>query len=70
MINQIGHMMGKRTVAEFVENEDIIDSLRKMGVDYGQGYCIAKPMPWNFEYFTAISTQNANRFSVAAHNAT
>lgn len=65
MINQIGHMMGKRTVAEFVENESIIASLQRMGVDYGQGFCIAKPMPWNFEYFNAVTTQSAQRFARA-----
>lgn len=63
MINQIGHMMGKRTVAEFVENEEIINSLQKIGVDYGQGYCIAKPIPWNSDYFSATTTQSAHRFS-------
>ena len=68
MINQIGHMMGKRTVAEFVENEATIDALRKMGVDYGQGFCIAKPMPWNYEYFAAASTQGAKRFGTASQD--
>ncbi|WP_370678566.1 EAL domain-containing protein [Comamonas sp. GB3 AK4-5] len=66
MINQIGHMMGKRTVAEFVEDEATITALQKMGVDYGQGYCIAKPMPWNFEYFSASVTLAAQRFGARA----
>jgi diguanylate cyclase (GGDEF)-like protein/PAS domain S-box-containing protein len=44
-INDIGHVMGLRTVAEFVENEDIRDLLFRQGVDFGQGYCIAKPVP-------------------------
>lgn len=42
-INDIGHLMGKKTIAEFVENTDIADRLRDAGVDYAQGYGIAKP---------------------------
>jgi EAL domain-containing protein (putative c-di-GMP-specific phosphodiesterase class I) len=46
-INGIGHVMGKRTIAEFVENEDVLAALRRIGVDYAQGYGIAKPTPFN-----------------------
>lgn len=42
-INDIGHLMGKKTIAEFVENSEIADRLREVGVDYAQGYGIAKP---------------------------
>ncbi len=38
--------MGIKTVAEFVENEEIIELLRNIGVDYAQGYAIGKPAPW------------------------
>jgi len=44
-INDIGHVMGKKTIAEFVENEEILEKLRGIGVDYAQGYGIAKPAP-------------------------
>lgn len=44
-INQIGHTVGLQTIAEFVENEDILNKLREMGVDYAQGYGIARPGP-------------------------
>ena len=44
-INEIGHVMGKQTIAEFVENDDILERLREIGVDYGQGYGIEKPRP-------------------------
>jgi len=44
-INRIGHVMGIRTIAEFVENDAILDKLRAMGVDYAQGYGIHKPEP-------------------------
>ncbi|HLX10020.1 MAG TPA: EAL domain-containing protein [Thermoanaerobaculia bacterium] len=37
-INQIGHVMGLRTVAEWVESREILELLEAMGVDYGQGF--------------------------------
>jgi diguanylate cyclase (GGDEF)-like protein/PAS domain S-box-containing protein len=42
-INRIAHILGLKTVAEFVESETILDRLRAIGVDYAQGYFIAKP---------------------------
>jgi EAL domain-containing protein (putative c-di-GMP-specific phosphodiesterase class I) len=44
-INEIGHIMGKQTIAEFVENEKILDKLREIGVDYVQGYNFGWPRP-------------------------
>ncbi|MCW8927927.1 MAG: EAL domain-containing protein [Gammaproteobacteria bacterium] len=44
-INQIGHVVGMETIAEFAENDAIIDVLREIGVDYAQGYAIASPEP-------------------------
>ena len=44
-INEIGHLTGKRTIAEFAENEEIITMLRGIGVDYAQGYGVDKPQP-------------------------
>ncbi len=46
--NQIGHLMGLQTIAEFVENDAILAKLREIGVDYAQGYAIAKPHPLPF----------------------
>ncbi len=43
--NQIGHAMGIQTVAEFVENDEILRLLRDIGVDFAQGYGVAKPQP-------------------------
>ncbi|PTQ70024.1 EAL domain-containing protein [Pseudomonas sp. GV071] len=45
-INQIGHVMGKLTIAEFVESPAIMQALAEVGVDYAQGYAIAKPLPF------------------------
>lgn len=44
-INDIGHRLGIRTVAESVEDEATLDVLREIGVDYAQGYAIGRPMP-------------------------
>ncbi|HEY9050024.1 MAG TPA: EAL domain-containing protein, partial [Gammaproteobacteria bacterium] len=44
-INSIGHVMGLKTIAEFVENDEIIELLQKTGVDYAQGYAVGKPVP-------------------------
>ena len=44
-INQVGHTMNLKIIAEYVENDEIIDLLREMGVDYGQGYGIDRPGP-------------------------
>ncbi|MEQ9058136.1 MAG: EAL domain-containing protein [Gammaproteobacteria bacterium] len=44
-INDIGHVMGKRTIAEFVENVPTLDLLRAIGVDYVQGYHVGRPAP-------------------------
>lgn len=43
VINNIGHVMGKRTIAEFVETEQIEVELKEIGVDYAQGYLIGRP---------------------------
>lgn len=42
-INQIAHLMDIKTIAEFVENEAIFLKLKEIGVDFAQGYWIAKP---------------------------
>ncbi|KAA8696883.1 EAL domain-containing protein [Pseudomonas caricapapayae] len=50
VINNIGHVMGKRTIAEYVETPQIESALQEMGVDFAQGYLIARP-----ELFTCES---------------
>ncbi len=44
-INDVGHVMGKKIIAEFVEDDEILSKLKELGVDYAQGYGIAKPKP-------------------------
>lgn len=43
-INEVGHIMGLKTVAEFVEDERTRLALQKIGVDYAQGWGIHKPV--------------------------
>lgn len=45
-INRVGQVMGIRTVAEFVENADILERLRELGVNYAQGFGVHRPEPW------------------------
>ncbi len=45
-INQIGQAMGIQTIAEFVENSEILDKIKELGVNYVQGYGIAPPRPF------------------------
>ena len=42
-MNDIGHSLGLRTVAEYVESPMLLEALREIGVDYAQGYAIHKP---------------------------
>ena len=44
-INDVGHVMGKLTIAEFVEDQATLEKLRMLGVDYAQGYGIGRPAP-------------------------
>jgi len=44
-INDVGKVMGKRTIAELVENDAILEKLREIGVDCAQGYGISRPAP-------------------------
>ena len=58
-INDLAKQMGKKTVAEFVENNRILDMLIDLGVDYAQGYLIGipKPLPTLVDELLASSNQ-------------
>jgi len=58
LIARLGVVMGKRTIAEFVENDAMIEMLRQIGVDYAQGYGISKPQPLE-DVFGCINTGRA-----------
>ncbi|UVJ42809.1 EAL domain-containing protein [Pseudomonas sp. LS1212] len=58
VINHIGHVMGKKTIAEFVETPLIEQALLEIGVDYAQGYLIERP-----QVFTSTSLQRRHERS-------
>jgi len=44
-MNEIAHIMGKKTIGEFVESSGVFEKLSEIGLDYGQGYFLEKPKP-------------------------
>ncbi len=44
-IAQLAHTMGMETVAEYVETDDLRTRMAALGVDYGQGFAIGRPVP-------------------------
>jgi EAL domain-containing protein (putative c-di-GMP-specific phosphodiesterase class I) len=44
-INTVCGKVGLRTIAEFVETDETLEKLREVGVDYVQGFGIARPEP-------------------------
>jgi len=63
-IAQLAHTMGMETVAEFVETDELRMRMTSLGVDFGQGFAIGKPVPLNeilgdLALYEAMSTQRA-----------
>jgi EAL domain-containing protein (putative c-di-GMP-specific phosphodiesterase class I) len=46
-INEIGHIMGLKTIGEYAEDEQVLQALESAGVDFAQGHCIAPPLPFS-----------------------
>ena len=44
-VSDIAKAFGRKTVAEYVESKDILECVRKVGIDYGQGYYFSPPFP-------------------------
>lgn len=44
-IGHIAHVMGIQTIAEHVEDITVLEVLKELGIDYAQGYAVAKPLP-------------------------
>jgi len=44
-INEVGHVMGISTVAEYVEDEPTLAVVRELGLDYAQGYAVGMLRP-------------------------
>ena len=55
-INEIAHVMGIRTIAEFVEHKEILAILREIGVDMAQGSALGRPAPIDDLVNRSIST--------------
>jgi len=55
-INQVGQAMQLKTVAEFVENDGIRQKLTRIGVDYGQGFGLHKPVPFTQVFADSAKT--------------
>jgi EAL domain-containing protein (putative c-di-GMP-specific phosphodiesterase class I) len=60
-INEVGRAMGIETIAERVETREVLDKLSSLGVEYAQGYYIARPTsvqtfePWADESFSRLA---------------
>jgi len=65
-INEVGHIMGIKTIAEYVENDQIIKKLQDINVDYGQGYGIKQPIP--IEEIFALGDENKLPTLKVIHN--
>ena len=66
-MNEIAHALGKKTVAEFVEDKESFSILMRLGVDYCQGYYLGRPviidlnkptLPENLEQFKTLRLIN------------
>jgi diguanylate cyclase (GGDEF)-like protein/PAS domain S-box-containing protein len=58
-INQVGNAMGIATIAERVETKEVLDKLSELGVEYAQGYYIAKPCSvQSFEPWAELGTSS------------
>jgi diguanylate cyclase (GGDEF)-like protein len=66
-INEVGHLMGMETVAEFVECDAIVQVLREVGVDYAQGYGICPPRP--LEIFDRVEDCDSDTYHALTNTA-
>ncbi|MFO1418115.1 MAG: EAL domain-containing protein [Methylotetracoccus sp.] len=57
-IHNIGHVMGIKTIAEWVEDAETLSQLREIGVNFAQGYGLAEPMPFVPERLTRAARMN------------
>ena len=60
-INEVSHILGMTTVAEYVENDETKQLLKDMGVDYAQGYGIDKPFPAENLFDLMVKKDKSNK---------
>ncbi len=65
-IAQLARTMSLATVAEYVETKEILARVATLGVDYGQGFAIAKPVPLDDLLAELTAAGDAARSSAAA----
>ncbi len=59
-INEIGHVMGLKTIAEYVENKRVEAKVREIGVDYLQGHSISSPIPLSQFMLERVTQKKSN----------
>lgn len=59
-IREVAFALGKKTVAEFVENKETLDLLREIQVEYAQGYYLGKPKPLSELFGKTITSDASN----------
>jgi EAL domain-containing protein (putative c-di-GMP-specific phosphodiesterase class I) len=64
---QIAHGLGKRTIAEFVTNQETVEVLTRLGVDYGQGFHLGRPAPLPEHLIALDAAADAARDSERSH---
>lgn len=57
---EVARVFGKKTVAEFVERDDVLTWLREHGADFAQGYHVGRPMPRD-EFLALLGARGASR---------
>ena len=58
-------MLDKKTIAEQVENEAVLQTLRTLGIDYAQGYLLHRPQPLD-DYFRDMDDAIAPAIAISA----
>jgi len=53
-IHGLGHVMGLKTIAEYVSSAAIMDKLKEIGVDFGQGWHLGRPQPLDLHADTRL----------------
>jgi EAL domain-containing protein (putative c-di-GMP-specific phosphodiesterase class I) len=46
-LNQVGHILGLRTIGAEAEDREAIAGLREVGVDFAQGFGVGRPEPFD-----------------------
>ncbi len=64
-IADIAHVLDKKTIAEQVENEAVLQTLRTLGIDYAQGYLLHRPQPLD-DYFRDMDDAIAPAIAISA----